>query len=83
MRSCWEVRNCSFNRTESARSGCPAYRQQVNCWEYDWPEFYRAMPEGPGKGEWKRVMLQRCVGCRVRAKHRSAVDGFLAELRAL
>jgi hypothetical protein len=81
MRRCWEVRNCSFHGTDHAQSGCPAYGQQVSCWEYDWGAFYRAMPDGPGKGEWKRVMLERCPSCRVRAKHRREVDAFLSELR--
>jgi hypothetical protein len=82
MKRCWEIKSCPFTGTDPAGAKCPAYASETPCWEYDWLSFYRGMPEGAGKAEWKRTMLEWCASCAVRRKHRSEVDAFVEQLRA-
>ena len=84
MKSCWDIKKgCQFRGTDPAEAECPAYASQVPCWEFDWPDFYRAMPDGAERTEWRNAMLDGCSSCEIRESHGEEVDSFLAKLRTM
>lgn len=82
MKRCWDIKSCPFSATDPADARCPAYASQTTCWECDWLSFYQAMPDGPEKAEWKRMMLECCASCAVRSRHEQEIDAFMEELRS-
>jgi hypothetical protein len=82
MKRCWDIKSCPFCETDPVDSRCPAYATQTPCWNYDWLSFYRAMPDGSEKAEWRRTMLEWCASCAVRKKHGEKIDAFMEKLRS-
>jgi len=81
VKNCWEMKKeCPFAGTDPTASQCPVYASQTPCWEFDWLGFYSAMPEGSEKSEWKRMMLEWCPSCKVRAQHAGPIDSFIESL---
>ena len=83
MNNCWNIKNCPFMGTDPAGALCPAYACKLSCWEYDWAEFYRTMPDGAEKADWKNTMLDGCMKCEILELHREQVVSFLAKLRKM
>ncbi len=81
MKECWDIKEkCPFRVTDPADAKCPAFADQMSCWEFDWLDFYRAMPDGPEKEKWKYMMLEWCANCEIRDSHGMEVDSPLAKL---
>lgn len=81
MKECWEIKEeCPFSGTDPAVAKCPVFADQMSCWNFDWPGFYRDMPDGPEKDEWRCMMLEWCANCEIRDSHGMEVDSFLAKL---
>ncbi len=84
MKNCWDIKEeCPFRGSDLAEAKCPAFAGQVCCWEFDWLSFYRAMPDGPDKNEWKGMMLEWCSSCEIREAHSREVNSFLAKLERM
>ena len=83
MKNCWDIKGCPLRTANPAESKCPAYAGQVSCWEFDWSEFYRAMPDGVEKTDWKKAMVEGCSSCEVHESHGAEVDSFLAKLDSM
>ncbi len=82
--NCWDIKEaCPFKGTDPAKSACPVFAAQTVCWMFEWASFYKAMPGGLEKHEWKRMMLEGCAECEMRELHAREVDAFLVELRDL
>jgi len=83
VKNCWDIKKeCPFRGTDPALAKCPAFAGQVSCWEFDWLSFYKAMPGGSDKVEWRSMMLEWCSSCEIRDSHGWEVDSFLARLGA-
>ena len=81
MKNCWNIKKeCPFEGTDASHASCQAYAVQTSCWDFNWFGFYSAMPDGPGKDEWKDMMVKWCSSCKVRDSHKQEVDSFLAKL---
>jgi len=74
-------KECPFRDTDPVGAKCPAYATQLSCWDFDWIAYYRRMPDGPEKTEWKRTMLEWCSSCEIRSSHAAQVDALLEKLR--
>ncbi len=84
MKHCWNIKKgCPFKGTDPAESACPVFTAQTTCWMFDWTSFYKAMPVGLEKYEWKRMMLEGCEECEMRDTFAREVDAFVAVLREL
>lgn len=79
---CYEIKNCSFNGTDPAKSRCQPHQLQIGCWEYDWVSLYKSMPECVEKYEWRDVMLDGCPDCAVYKLHKEEMDNILEGLRS-
>jgi len=79
-KKCYEIIKCPFYNTEPKKSNCPVYKEQIGCYRYNWGDFYKQMPEGKEKQDWKIIMLQNCPKCEVHKLHNKEVDSFLIDL---
>lgn len=80
---CFEIKKCPFNGTNPKKSKCPPHRLQIGCWEYDWVSFYKAMPDGEEKENWRKIMLEECPYCEVYKTNKSDIDKFLKGLKEI
>lgn len=78
---CYELKKCPFKDTDSEGTMCPPYELGIGCWEYNWVEFYKEMPDCKAKEEWREIMLEKCPQCKVYEIHKKEVDEFLDGLR--
>ena len=71
---CYDLNpNCMAKAEGDAKRPCPAYEQNIGCWELDWKPMYENIPEEQKKmmGEW---MKENCPKCPVYGNHQSEID---------
>lgn len=59
---CWDLKtNCMMREQDRDNAGCPAYRQGLGCWEVDWSEIVRSLPDS--QQEYWHMFLDKCKDC--------------------
>jgi hypothetical protein len=60
--NCWEINgNCECNGRNPEDTNCPSYRSQINCWDFDWLDFYETLPAS--QQEFWSHEFGKCTGC--------------------
>lgn len=65
---CWEMKpNCMMKHTSREKASCPAYRENMGCWEIDWKAVVSALPDS--QREYWLSFLDSCENCVAYHKH--------------
>lgn len=81
MLPCYQLRCCPFGDEKPAQTGCPARNAETGCWECDWVAYFKKLPRGSARTEWRQAMLDACPECEVSALHRDIMNAMLERLR--
>ncbi|MHB8792365.1 MAG: hypothetical protein ACYC6O_03390 [Thermoleophilia bacterium] len=59
---CWELKpNCMMKHTKREKASCPAYRENLGCWEVDWEAIVAELPSS--QMEYWLSFLASCENC--------------------
>lgn len=79
---CWEIKpNCMMKHTSREKASCPAYRENMGCWEVDWEAMVSALP-GSQREYWLSF-LASCENCVAYQAHPEQMQGRLDAVRSL
>ncbi|MBI5870616.1 MAG: hypothetical protein HZB44_06650 [Actinobacteria bacterium] len=79
---CWEMKpNCMMKHVDREKASCPAYRENLGCWEVDWEAVVTVLP-GSQREYWLSF-LASCEKCIAYQAHPEEMQGRIDAVRSL
>ncbi|MHB1269273.1 MAG: hypothetical protein ACYCXL_02515 [Thermoleophilia bacterium] len=76
---CWQLKTgCTMPGHDPEDASCPAYRHGIGCWDVDWSEIVRSLPES--QLEYWFMFLGKCKDC---VAYRAHPDEMQARIDAV
>jgi hypothetical protein len=79
---CWEIKpNCVMKHSTREKASCPAYRENVGCWEVEWEAVVSVLPAS--QKEYWLSFLASCENCAAYQAHPEEMQGRIDAVRML
>jgi len=79
---CWEIKpNCMMKENPRETAICPAYRENIGCWEVDWVDIVSELP-GSQREYWLSF-LASCENCDAYKAHAEEMQGKIDAVRSM